>query len=1291
MNWTYFRRGECPVCNGARKDCRQNDLTNLIHCRDAEANPPDYVFRGQDAWGFGMWAFKADVEEWSEERLQEWQQEQALRKKQGIKAQKERQAKALTSKQRDKVIRSILGQLTLSDNHRENLCRRGLTDEQIKAGHFRSVKKWQKLDNPVNDNLAGVKKGGYSLLIPEEGILCPIPDHNGLLVGWQLRKDKSDEGGKYIWASGDKTLNPKPSSHLPNGELPIACYIPQENGKLPLNYFSSQENRELRLSYCIPQENNELTLNCDSLPPNRELTLNCYIPQDNSELPIAGDKEDRRQVANNPTINGKIVGLTEGTSIKPYIASLHLNIPILGAAGGNFASSPETFKESLEALEASVIRLYSDGGAILNPNVLNQYLKTFDLLKSWNYQVEVAWWGQIEKSNGDIDEISLETINRIQYLTPNQFIEIAQKHGFEPSNYGKFFQNRADLSIDEEPDTEIYEAHIRELEARERVEEEIAEELLKQEEIERRRIRVREVGQKQIPLNTITRQPDLSFNEKSFNLSILQNILLEGLLMLNAYKSWGKSRFKKELIKQWQQKGKPVISIVPRILLGKEQAVKWSIRWINKDGITKIEDYETISLCFDSLGKLYDKDWSEALVIFDEVRQGLKHLISSSTLEDKRPFILRLLEEKLPEVIKTGGLVIGGDADLTEIEVNYLEKLSQHKAFVINNDYIPTKGTIILNTGKYDETLDEIANRYRQGENLFIFCETKADSKAIYDRLVKIKRSHRPWLINGDSTEEKEVKAIIEGNINRAIKEQKPSALICTTSMSTGVSIDGWIDGVFYEEVYHHFDYGFAIAHGIVLEPVDVTQGMIRVRKNLDFTVYTGEGKVRDDNFNSCDPDVIKRQIIKNTNYTDTLLKVTTEQLEETLGREPSHLEVVEAFRAKINPKTEMIDDPHLDLYAQVKARANYAKQNFDLCLRQQLIDEGYPVFDYYCESSTCIGDIHRQQKEIDQHEEAIAIANADDITLEEASDIVRRNATLPERHQATKAFLKAELPEVELTPEFIHKAIIKDRRRWLNSHKLFWLIQHPEIAKEIDTGTYLRKIKQFTHGVIFLPDIKAYSPIINEFNQIGLFDIIDLENPHSEITKDDPNLKNLMEKAYFRRHKIYTALNLTVTRKTDPIQFLQRLLRKVGLDLKISRTERVDGKKIRYYSLNTSLLEEGDRVAVLEALNRRFLKEDSQHDQNIKTQTQQKIETGQHSSVGFIKIASAVLSDNDIETLTLIVEYAEFKNDLDYALSVLWRAVNQDEELYNHYWIRAYNALSHEAKSRVNDWLSSA
>ncbi len=764
-------------------------------------------------------------------------------------------------------------------------------------------------------------------------------------------------------------------------------------------------------------------------------------------------------------------------------------------------------------------------------------------------------------------------------------------------------------------------------------------------------------------LNQLTRKINLKVNQPLLN-GVLAKLPRTGKVFIKSAKKTGKSsEINEPLIKEWKKKRKPIISIVPRILLYKEQVERWEITAIDSYGNISREFHESIALCFDSLGKMSSFDWSGALVIFDEIRQGLKHLISSSTLEEMRSYILKLLQEKLPEAINGGGLIVSSDADLTDVEVNYIDGICRNgNTFIVDNKYRDEKGLAKFDGGKVDDNLTEIKERYQNEDNLFIFCDAKANSKAIHEALVELDPSATHWLINGDTTEKAEVKEIISNNINKSIKEQRPRSLIFTTSMSTGISIDGWIDGVFHSDVYQHFTYGFVIAVGGILEPVEVTQGMGRNRNNIDFTIHSGTGKPKDDPEKSCDPEVIRRQIIKRNNNGLSILGLTSEILKEKLGREATELEVFEELIKRCDPETGKMIDPNLDLYCEVKARANYAAQNFDLMLFKQLQKEGFTVaVGETCREKNIDGEFHRWAKDKDIRNEAQGISSADDITLEMAYEYLRTNATIEQRRQARFALLRHEFPGIELTSEFIYKNILKDRRRRVNGHKLFWYYYHPEITFEIDQGHYIRKLKQFSQGTIFLPDIRNYTIMISELKALGVLELINLENP-IEISKDDPKVIEFMKRADFRRYSIYTNLGLTVTQKTDPMRFIDRLLQRVGLGLICTRTEKVGDSKTRYYSINKALYLDPDRLAIMDALDRKFLLLAAPQPEIAETDIPQRLESGtaQPEKV-YIKGSAVPNSRDEIESSVDDLDSIQFNQPMNRGeLQVYQKKVEQ-------------------------------
>ncbi|MBD1929779.1 hypothetical protein H6F74_26615 [Trichocoleus sp. FACHB-90] len=207
---------DCPICNGARRDCRRNTTNDLIHCRDSEASPVDYRLVGEDAHGFFMWA------ESNGETHPDWQAQQE-RKEEKRRQREEEQARRnqqqLSIEERDRLTRHLLKQLYLHDDQRQNLRDRGLSDAQIDSGMFRTIKPGQGVEG--SPRLFGLDFQGHYIAVASRSILCPIWDTKNRIIGWQNRLDDPQDQGKYRWPSfKEKTV------HLQNGELPITCARP---------------------------------------------------------------------------------------------------------------------------------------------------------------------------------------------------------------------------------------------------------------------------------------------------------------------------------------------------------------------------------------------------------------------------------------------------------------------------------------------------------------------------------------------------------------------------------------------------------------------------------------------------------------------------------------------------------------------------------------------------------------------------------------------------------------------------------------------------------------------------------------------------------------------------------------------------------------------------------------------------------------------------------------------------------------------------------------------------------
>ena len=394
--------GACPICESDDGRCKSTSDSrgDLILCMNLAGETKGTIIDGYKCLGDtsdGNWAkFVPDnTTEWTQQQREEWRRERELIKRHNKQEEKERQSESLSAKERDKQLRKLLSELSLSDEDRKDLTRRGFTNEQIKRCGFKSVDQWQKLQEQYSHLLPGVNITGDGLNT-QAGYLCPVRNADGLIVAMQVRlrvATKREEnkstvaGGRYRWLTSK-------TKKRPHGQSP----------------------------HVYPQG-------------KKELPLSVHYP---------------------PAIRKRQIGICEGTGAKPFLAAQRLGMPVIGAAGGQFASSPLTFQESLEKVAQKIqqaflnqvgenlqesfstsfnpkdieLVIYPDAGDVQNSQVMRRWEKVFELLQQWGWKFKIAWWGQGEKSTDhDIDE--LNDFKKIKYLTPKRFIKIAQGHLFK--------------------------------------------------------------------------------------------------------------------------------------------------------------------------------------------------------------------------------------------------------------------------------------------------------------------------------------------------------------------------------------------------------------------------------------------------------------------------------------------------------------------------------------------------------------------------------------------------------------------------------------------------------------------------------------------------------------------------------------------------------------------------------------------------------------------------------------------------------------------------------------------
>jgi hypothetical protein len=1232
-----------------------------------------------------LWGqFKLDnSQEWSEQQRLEWQRENQRRQLQKARADEDRRRRSLTAQERHEQYTRLLSELTLHPDDRADLIRRGFTHEQIELAGFKSIGRYQRLRSQYSTLLPGISRGNR-LIIADEGYLCPVRNADGLIVACQirLRTLPNTETSRYRWLSGgEQTLHLYPDGCKAEGELPLPVFRPQ------------------------------------------------------------GRPEG--------------IALAEGTGAKPFLLSQRLNLFTIGAAGGQWASSPELFRLALEKAEIELgrkeIKIFPDAGDSINPSVMSRWQRVIALLEEWGWEVAIGWWGQRDKSHPDIDE--LDDLGKIDFISCEDFLWVAkeeigksasakispkvlqkQSTQNQPRSKDKSHKPGKTLSsktaqesllspqstisdILNPPFTASFpiqplrdgifkvlpipesvascwtteqKATRKERRWFESVLKRIKKVLLKfhkqprlgfncfQEDNQEFEEKIRQVQRK---LRSLSYDTDIELHQRYLPNELVTQLPKSGLIGIKAPKGCGKSVLLKKIIAIAKKQGIPVLSITPRIALGREQAIKWEITWIDDYGtmqtracdtaqqieevakkrsearekLTDLESIQhqqlnllgetealkleqqkaelrieierygeeieninaasikTLALCWDSLWRTKDRDLKESLIIIDEAELGFKHFITGSTCKRNRPYLLQTFKDKLSECLMSGGRVILSDADLTDLPINYIREILPIpiKPFIVTNEYIgeETRWIVDFRTGSRGNTLRDTIDAVKDGNYLAITTDSQAEAQALEKLILQELPDEFCAFLDADgnitedaqarkkalivridrtTTESEAGKKFIQ-KPNEQILHWKPRILIYTPSMGVGVSIDEstqrW--DADWEEMVPYFDAVYGLFFGVI-EPSQCRQQLSRVRANVPRIVYAKESNRALEGCASFFPDEVKRQTLKYNHSALNILDIAKAVAGFEADDEQIREEMLKLLTESWDKDSRCWKEPSIDLASAFKARENYGLWNLANLLREELQDEGHTIVSLKGFKTDLVEQMADIKDEL-KAEEAALIAQAPTMPVEEAKKVINTlGATKEQKLSAQKTLLQEELPEVNLTPEFVKKAVVDDRRRWLNQQRLFWYFMNTEALKQIDTDHWISNLKKFAEAMPFMRDIRSHSPKVKALRASGVFDFVQVqgEGIGDRIYQGDtPEAEAFLKRCLEQKDLLQTALNVLVTKKSSPIGLANRILGKVGLELsKVSRSN-----KCNKWQLNVDLVNDPDRANVLKAFELRW------------------------------------------------------------------------------------------------------
>lgn len=489
------------------------------------------------------------------------------------------------------------------------------------------------------------------------------------------------------------------------------------------------------------------------------------------------------------------IALAEGTGAKPFLVSQRLNLFTIGAAGGQWPSSPELFREALEKAQVEVsskiIKIFPDAGDILNQSVINRWQRVISLLEEWGWEVAIGWWGQIDKSHPDIDELPEDS--KIEYISPSKFLEIASL------------------------DKKLSKGKGRETD------------------------RSRADWRNWIASRKFT--PTIRLNQKFFDFPTnipTSNAIIGGKDGLGGGKTAALIRFVARLGMGSRLIGYRNTLLTQTISRFKGDAGINYHHLRDDDSFLLLKDKDShVAFCLDSITHSEAYWFQYTVVVLDETVSVLLHGLSAGTIGSRQSECLVLLREALKEC----ELVVCLDGNLRDIDIDLIQKLSGGKQVVkILNEYKREPHNITFVTGADPEGEIKRGDRSPLVKALlspdctpWINCDSKDRALTYAEMLKQVGKSG--FVLCSETKNEPWAKEFLL-DPTAFIQRHKPGYIIISPSGESGLDCHG----------KGHFTHKFSFFSG-VLPTNSQTQIMFRLRDNIPHYVFCAErGMVPDRN-----------------------------------------------------------------------------------------------------------------------------------------------------------------------------------------------------------------------------------------------------------------------------------------------------------------------------------------------------------------------------------------------------------------------------------------------------------
>jgi hypothetical protein len=535
-------------------------------------------------------------------------------------------------------------------------------------------------------------------------------------------------------------------------------------------------------------------------------------------------------------------------------------------------------------------------------------------------------------------------------------------------------------------------------------------------------------------------------------------------------------------------------------------------------------------------------DWEGALVIVDEAEQVFWHALNASTCRENRQAILSTMRTLFQSVLSTDGTVRLQDADLSDISIDFVRELSAMdiKPWIAVNHWQPEQpwkikfydtqhvkgGTKDDPSGLLKDSVDHVTN----GGKIWVSCDSqKAKSKHGSKNLEKYYRSRCP----GKKILRIDAETVANPEHPAYQCAEKITALaalydivICSPSLATGVSVD----------LRGHFTAVFGIFQGAISDN-EVRQSLARVREPVNRFVWCRQIAVSKVGNGESNYKEVAKSKEKDCRY-------NLQQLRDfDLDLDKAHDPVV------------------LRYWAKYAARVNSSVWDFRETVREGLEAEGHVLIDCGDDDPDTSGEI-KALKILNQVEEAVAVAEAEDIDRSEFEKLEQqRSKTDTERYKQEKFRLK-EIYKVEVIPEL--RQLHQDR--WGDRIRLHYFLSHNEDFILMRDRKNIDSQLKSGDGQLCLQDVRQSMCKVTVHKLLNILQFCD---PTKEWSNKSPEILEFVSKVlkFAADIKIFTGITVSPEKAAEnPIGVVGSFLGQLGLKLTRSSQRRYGGERVRFY-----------------------------------------------------------------------------------------------------------------------------